>query len=166
MVGRCLLVAALGAVPAYADDPPSVEHQPIPCTIPGKPISVCAAISDDAMVANARVYFRATDDKFYATVEMAFGGINYCATLPAPREGKLKSIDYYVQATDDQYQSKRTSTYRMGVLPEGVCEFPPLEKDAARAAAIKVFATSPKQGKKLPDEFVGAGVTWVPRPGG
>lgn len=160
-----LLVAALPAALAFADDPPVVEHQPIPCAIPGQAISVCAAVSDDAMVANARVYFRATDEKFYAMVEMTFGGLNYCTTLPAPRAGRLKSIDYYVQATDDQYQTKRTSTYRMEVLPEGVCEFPPIEKDASRSGSIKVFATSPKQGKKLPDQFDAAGVTWVPRPG-
>jgi hypothetical protein len=42
------------------------------------------------------------------------------------------------------------------------CEFAPVEKDAARAAAIKVHATSQKQGKKLPGEFVAAGVSFVP----
>jgi len=158
---RLALALSLPALIAFADDPPAVEHQPIPCTIPGKPISICAAISDDAMVAKAKVYFRPSDEKFYAWVEMAFGGLNYCATLPAPRP-KLKSIDYYLQATDDQYQPQRTSTYQMAVQPEGVCEFPPLEKDAARSSAIKVYGTSPKQGKKLPDEFEPTGVTWVP----
>jgi hypothetical protein len=34
------------------------------------------------MVAKAKVYFRASDEKFYAWVEMSFGGLNYCATLP------------------------------------------------------------------------------------
>ncbi len=37
-----------------------------------------------------------------------------------------------------------------------------IEKDPARASSIKVFGTSPKQGKKLPDEFDPTGVTWVP----
>lgn len=146
---------------AFADDPPAIEHQPVPCSVPAKPISICAGISDDAMVAKAKLYFRPSGEKFYAWVEMSFGGLNYCTTLPAPRP-KLKSIEYYVQATDDQYQSQRTSTYQMAVQPDGVCEFPPLEKDAARASAIKVYGTSPKQGKKLPDEFEPTGVTWVP----
>ena len=65
---------------------------------------------------------------------MAFGGINYCGTLPAPREGKLKVIEYYVQAVDDPFQAQRTSTFQMSVVPEGKCEFPPVEKDAKRAA--------------------------------
>lgn len=157
-----LLAAALPAALAFADDPPTIEHQPIPCTIPGKPISVCASIADDAMIAKAKVYFRAADEKFFVWSEMLFGGLNYCATLPAPREGKLKAIEYYVQATDDQYQSQRTSTFQMVVQPEGVCGFPPLEKNPERAAAIRVYATSPRQGKKMPDQFDTAGVTWVP----
>ena len=157
-IAVALLVPALLA---FADDPPAVEHQPIPCTVPSKPISICAAISDDAMVSKAKVFFRPAEDKFYAWVEMAFGGLNYCATLPGPK-AKLKAVEYYVQATDDAYQTQRTSTYQIAVQPEGVCEFPPLEKDAARAAAIRVYATSPRQGKKLPDDFEPAGVTWVP----
>jgi hypothetical protein len=43
-----------------------------------------------------------------------------------------------------------------------VCEFPPVEKDAARAAAIVVHATHARQGKKLDDAFVAAGVSFVP----
>lgn len=164
--GRLLIVAALPAAFAFADDPPAIEHQPIPCTVFAKPIAICAAITDDAMVAKAKVYFRAADDKYFSWTEMLFGGINYCATLPAPREGKLKSIEYYVQAIDDQYQSQRTSTYSMLVQAEGVCQFPPIEKNPDRAAAITVYASSPRQGKKLPDEFEATGVTWVPLGGG
>jgi hypothetical protein len=75
-----------------------------------------------------------------------------------------KAIEYYVQAVDDTYQPQRTSTYRLAVQPEGVCEFPPVEKDAAKAAAIKVLATNRKQGKKLDDGFGTTGVTFVPHP--
>lgn len=159
------VVLALPALLAFADDPPSIDHQPIPCSIPAKPISVCASITDDAMVAKAKLYFRPSDDKFYSWVEMSFGGLQFCATLPAPREGKLKSFDYYLQAIDDQYQSQRTSTFQMAVQPEGVCEFPPIEKDAARAASIKVFGTNARQGKKMNDAFDPTGVTFVPVPG-
>jgi hypothetical protein len=45
-----------------------------------------------------------------------------------------------------------------------VCEFPPLEKDAAKAAAVRVIATNRKQGKKLDDGFNPTGVTFVPLP--
>jgi len=154
--------AVLLCAGAAAAESPTVEHQPVPCTIPGKPISLCASITDDNQVAKARVYFRARGEKFYSFVEMAFGGINFCGTLPAPRERKVEAIEYYVQGVDDEYDAQRTSTFQMNVLPEGVCEFPPVEKDAARAAAIVVHATHARQGKKLDDAFVAAGVSFVP----
>ncbi len=85
------------------------------------------------------------------------------ACFAGARAGKTKAVEYYVQAVDDQYQAQRTSTYRLAVEPEGVCAFPPLEKDPARAASIKVYATSKKQGKKINDAFDPKGVTFVPQ---
>jgi hypothetical protein len=153
-----LAVLLMAAATARAEAP-SVEHQPVPCTVPGQPIALCATITDDGQVAKARIYFRPAGDKFYSFVEMEFGGIRFCGTLPAPREGKLKAIDYYVQAVDEQFESQRTSTYQIAVQPEGVCEFPPLETDPARAQSIVVHPTSKKQGRKLPDGFLATGVT-------
>ncbi|PYQ19417.1 MAG: hypothetical protein DMF79_12600 [Acidobacteria bacterium] len=92
---------------------------------------------------------------------MAFAGVSYCGTIPGPREGKVKAIEYYLQAVDDQFQPTRTSTFHMIVQPEGVCEFPPLEKDPKKANTIKVFATNRKQGTKLDSAFVQTGVTFV-----
>jgi len=151
-------------VTAGADDPPVIEHQPSPCTVPDKAISLCASVTDDGQVAKARIYFRPAGEKFYSFVDMVFGGINFCGTLPAPREGKIKVIEYYVQATDDQFQAQRTSTYQMNVQAEGQCEFPPLEKEAARAAAVRIYATNKRQGKKPPDGFQTTGVSFIPLP--
>lgn len=159
--GLAVLIALAPSL-ALGDDPPVVEHQPAPCTVAGKAISLCATISDDNQVAKARLYFRRTGEDFYNFVDMLFMGLSYCGTIPGVVEGKAKSIDYYLQAVDDQYQPQRTSTFLMNVQPEGVCEFPPLEKDAARAASIKIYATSKKQGKKLDDAFNLSGVSFVP----
>jgi hypothetical protein len=153
------LVLILLPALALADEPPVVDHQPVVCTVPEKPLSICAEISDDGSVARARVYFRKTGSDYYAFVDMVFTGVSYCATVPAPR-ARTKTFEYYVQAVDDGYQPTLSSIYQIQVLP--ACEFPPLEKDAAKAAAIKVFATSRKQGKKLDGGFVAAGVTFVP----
>jgi hypothetical protein len=151
-----VLTAALAA----ANDPPAIDHQPALCTVADKPISLCAAISDDGNVAVARVYFRREGEDYYSFVPMAFTGVSWCGTLPAPRE-KAKTIEYYVNAVDDTYQPQRTSTFRLPVKPEGVCEFPPVI-EPAKAGAIKVYATNRKQGKKLDDAFGVAGVTFVP----
>jgi hypothetical protein len=158
-----LVLLILPVASGRADDPPAVEHQPALCTVPEKPLSLCAAISDDGNVATARLYFRRAGEDYYAFVNMGFTGVSYCGTLPGPRE-KAKAIEYYVQAVDDNYQPQRTSTFRLPVQPEGVCEFPPLEKDAAKATSIKVFASNRKQGKKLGGGFNPTGVTFVPLP--
>jgi hypothetical protein len=161
---RKLLVATLvlTAAVAAANDPPTIDHVPSVCTVADKPISLCAAISDDGNVAVARVYFRREGEDYYSFVPMTFTGVSYCGTLPAPRE-KAKTIEYYVNAVDDSYQPSRTSTFRLPVKPEGVCEFAP-SVEPAKAGAIKVFATNRKQGKKLDDAFAVAGVTFVPLP--
>jgi len=153
-----VLTAALAA----ANDPPAIDHVPALCTVADKPIALCAAISDDGNVAVARVYFRREGEDYYSFVPMTFTGVSWCGTLPAPRE-KAKTIEYYVNAVDDSYQPQRTSTFRLPIKPEGVCEFPPTV-EPAKAGAIKVFATNRKQGKKLDDAFAVAGVTFVPLP--
>ncbi len=144
---------------AVADELPVVSHQPVLCTLPEKPLSLCAEVSDDHGVARARLYFRRAGEDYYAFVDMAFTGVAYCATLPAPH-AKTKAIEYYVQAVDDAYQPARSSTYQIQV--QATCEFPPLERDPAKTAAIKVFATDRKQGRKLDGAFVPTGVTFVP----
>jgi len=106
--------------------------------------------------------FRREGEDYYSFVPMTFTGVSWCGTLPAPRE-KAKTIEYYVNAVDDSYQPQRTSTFRLPIKPEGVCEFPPTV-EPAKAGAIKVFATNRKQGKKLDDAFALAGVTFVPLP--
>jgi hypothetical protein len=165
-MGKWLLVSVLAMVapvmPARADAPPAVEHQPALCTEAEKAISLCAAISDDGTVAVARLYFRRAGEKYYSFVDMPFTGIDYCGTLPAPREKKVKVVEYYIHAVDDNYEPTRTSTFQLPVEEEGVCEFPPLEQDEARARAITVFATNRRQGKKLDGAFVRTGVTFVP----
>lgn len=158
--GLLLALAASGG-PVLAD-PPSVDHQPVPCTVPDQPFTVCATVTDDGEVARARVYFKAENAKFYSFVDMVFGGIEFCGTLPGPREGKLKTVEYYVQAVDDRYETFRTSTHVIAVQPDGVCGFAPVEKDPSRAQSITVHATHQKQGRKLPDAFASAGVTFVP----
>ncbi len=161
-IAAALLLVALTALPVRADDPPQVEHQPVPCAIAGKALTLCATVSDDSAVAKSRLYFRRSGEDFYSFVDMEFAGLSYCGTIPGIREGKGNAIEYYIQAVDDQYQPQRTSTYQMNIQPEGVCEFPPIQKDAAKAASIRVYATNKKQGKKLDDAFILSGVSFVP----
>jgi hypothetical protein len=158
MASAALLCATAAAV--GADEPPAIEHQPSACTVPGKRISLCASVTDERQVASVRAYFKASGDRYYSYVDLAFGGLTYCGPLPAPRE-TARAVEYYVQAVDDQYQPQRTSTHVMQVQPEGVCEFPPVVKGDEAAAALTVHATNRKQGRKLSRAFDDAGVSFV-----
>src|SRR5688572_3345893 len=99
----------LVATAAHANQPPDIDHHPATCTIADKAILLCATVTDDTEVAKARVFFRRSGETFFSFVDMTFGGMNFCAVLPAPREGKVRQIDYYVQATDDKFDTQRTS---------------------------------------------------------
>lgn len=160
-IGWACLLVFVAAAAAYAD-PPSVSHQQVPCTVPGQPFQICATVTDDGEVAKARIYFKAEKDKYYSFVDMAFGGIEFCGTVPAPREDKTKQVEYYVQAVDDQYETHRTSSALIELQPAETCAFAPVDKDPVRTQAITVHATHQKQGRKVPDAFVAAGVTFVP----
>jgi len=144
---------------AFANQPPDIDHQPSACTLANQTLNLCATVTDDGQVAKVRIYFRREGDTFYSFTDMAFGGINFCGTVPAPRERKMRVLEYYIQAIDDAYETQRTSTYKLPVALEGACEFPPPK---GQAAAITVYATNKKQGKKLPDGFDPASVTFVP----
>ncbi|MCU0242271.1 MAG: hypothetical protein MUF51_07590 [Vicinamibacteria bacterium] len=158
----CLLMAMTASFVAWADEPPVIEHQPVPCTVPSSPMTICSGASDDVRVEKVRLFFRPANEKYYSYVEMTFGGINYCATLPAPKPDRIKAIEYYIQAIDSEFQAQRTSTFRLAVDPANICEFPPLETDPERAKAITVYATQKQQGKKLHSDFIASGVTFVP----
>lgn len=164
MPRRAAVLAALltlGATEAAADDAPAIEHQPSSCTVAGKPFTLCSRVSDDVQVARVTFYFRRAGETFFSFVVAGFDGINFCATLPAPREGKSGSIEYYVQAVDSSFQTQRNSTYLLQVQSAEQCSFAPVEQDPARAGDIVVYATNQKQ-KKLPEGFAETGVRFVP----
>lgn len=160
-----LLSAGAASAPLAPNDPPSVEHQPAECSVAARPIELCATVLDDGDIAKVRLYFRKPGEKEYFVTEMGFEGAQFCATLPAVKAGKLRALEYYIQAIDTEYESKRTSTYQLPLQTEDECGFPAVQKDPKKAAAIKVQATMPKQGTKLPDFFDPTGVTFTPAPG-
>lgn len=161
MRGLCAALLILSAWRAGADDLPSIEHQPSSCTVAGKPFSLCSRVSDDVQVARVTLYFRRAGETFFSFVVASFDGINFCATLPAPRDGRAGNIEYYVQAVDSNFQTKRSSTFLLQVQSQEQCSFAPVESDAAKTAQLVVYATNQKQ-KKLPEGFVESGVKFVP----
>jgi hypothetical protein len=153
-----LLLLSLGTA-VSAGDGPDIDSQPVPCTTPDKPFFICARVTTDTQISASRVYFRREGADFFNFVDMSFGGVNYCATLPGVKL-KAKAAEYYIEAIDDTFESKRLSTYRIEIREN--CDFAPVEKNAVKAEAITVHATNRKQGRKLDDAFDPEGVTFVP----
>ncbi|MFQ5790060.1 MAG: hypothetical protein ACE5JI_06225 [Acidobacteriota bacterium] len=127
-----------------------IDHQPVFCSLPGKHPKICAYVADDGEVKRARVYFRSTRQKAFYWSEMAFDGIQYCAVLPVAKKS-VRTVEYYIWAVDDSFESKRTRTFRISVSPVSSCEYPVIEEDPERTANLVVNATSRKQGKSIKD---------------
>ena len=140
---------------------PSVDHQPSPCTVPEKPVSLCACITDDGQVAASRIYFRPAGEKFYSFVDMVFGGLSFCGTVPGPRAGKVQTHRVLRAGGGRPVRVAAHEHLQHGRDPRSASSRPS-RRTPARAAAIMVHATNQKQGKKLPEEFVATGVSFVP----
>ena len=141
-------VVALGAV-ASADEP-MVDHQPVECSVPEKNPRICAYVLDDGEVKRVRAYFRSDRQDAYYWSEMAFDGIQFCATLPVA-EDSVKAIDYYVWAVDNEFQITRTRPYEISMRETSSCSYPVIDEDPARVQNVVVSATSTKQGDKIKD---------------
>lgn len=155
---RLALLALLSGVlgsPAAADEP-LIDHQPVECSSPGKNARICAYVLDDGEVKRVRVYFRAErQDAFYWS-EMAFDGIQFCATLPVA-EDNVRAIEYYVWAVDDEFQTSRTRPGRISLAPTSPCAYPVIDDDPERIQSLRVNATSEKQGEEI-EEFEEQGI--------
>ena len=150
-----ILVLSTLSVPTWADEP-VIDHQPVLCSLRGKNPRVCAAVADDGEVKHARVYFRAEGQEAFYWSEMAFDGVQYCATLPVAKKSR-RSIEYYLWAVDDEFESQRTRTYRISLVPTAPCDYPVFDEEPDRISNLVVHATSPKQGKSI-DEFEDTGI--------
>ena len=102
-----------------ANQPPTIEHEPHDCTAERRRARLCAEVSDDSGVGDVRLVFRVNGTRGYYWTPMSFDGSRYCAWLPAPIP-KTRSIEYYVEAFDDAYESSRTRSFDLSVRDD--CE--------------------------------------------
>lgn len=150
-----ILAILLMGGPLVAEEP-TLDHQPVDCSVPEKNARVCSYVLDDGEVKRVRTYFRAEDQEAFYFSEMAFDGIQFCATLPVAKKN-VRHIEYYVWAVDDEFQSSRTRNYKISLVPSSPCAYPVVDEDPERIANIVVNATSAKQGTKI-KEFEEQGI--------
>lgn len=162
MAIRALLGAALAAFGAVASaDEPIVDHQPVECSVPEKNPRICAYVLDDGEVKRVRAYFRSDRQDAYYWSEMAFDGIQFCATLPVVKDN-VNAIDYYVWAVDNEFQITRTRPHEISMRKTTSCSYPVIDEDPERIQKLVVNATSVKQGDKIKDFEELSVATFIP----
>jgi hypothetical protein len=152
-----LAAAVLFSVQAAQNEEPTIDHQPVECSTPEKNARICAYVLDDGEVKRVRVYFRAEKQEAFYWSDMAFDGIQFCATLPVAKKS-VSTLEYYVWAVDDKFQSTRTRSNLVSLSPTAPCAFPVIDEEPERISNLVVNATSEKQGKAI-EEFEERGIT-------
>ena len=159
------VLALTAAANGSRADEPLIDHQPVVCSLPEKNPRICTYVADDGEVKKVRIYFRAQNQEAFYWSEMAFDGIQYCATLPVAKSN-VRNVDYYIWAIDNDFESQRTRTFTISVDPNTPCEYPVFDEDPGRISNLTVYATSPKQGDSIKDFEKEGVVRFVPARGG
>jgi hypothetical protein len=135
---------------------PTVDHQPVECSTPGKNARICAYVLDDGEVKRVRAFFRADKQEAFYWSEMEFDGIQFCATLPVAKPN-VPGIEYYIWAVDDQVEVTRTRSYPISLQPTSPCAYPVVDEEPERISKLVVHATSDKQGTRI-ERFEESGI--------
>ena len=145
VVTALVLLILVGVVSA---DEPTIDHQPVDCSIPQKNVRICSYVLDDREVKRVRTFFRAQGQEAFYWTDMAFDGIQFCATLPVPKKD-VRFIEYYVWSVDDDFQASRTRAHAISLVPTSPCAYPVVDDDSDRTSRLVVHATSRKQGNEI-----------------
>jgi hypothetical protein len=133
--------AASSSIAVAVADEPTVDHQPVECSVPSKNPRICSYVLDDGEVKRVRVYFRSNRQDAYYWSDMTFDGIQFCATLPVAKD-YVNAIDYYVWAVDDEFQTTRTRPHEISMKQTASCSYPVIDEDPERIRNLVVNATS------------------------
>ena len=155
-VTRLVAIGTLLTASLALGEEPTIDHQPVECSTPERNTRVCAYVLDDGEVKRVRAYFRAEKQEAFYWSDMAFDGIQFCATLPVAKKN-VATLEYYIWAVDDEFQSVRTRTYPVSLSPTAPCAFPVVDEEPDRIAKLVVNATSEKQGTAI-EEFEERGI--------
>ncbi len=91
----------LGAIPADQEHP-SITHEPVLESDPGKAVTIQASISDDrAAVPQATLYYKKAHDEEYTSVSMIVSSDDWTSYQATISESNVQStMKYYIEASD------------------------------------------------------------------
>ncbi|MEM3444862.1 MAG: S8 family serine peptidase [Thermoplasmata archaeon] len=93
--------------------PPTITHTPVKEAVVNTPVQIIAQITDNNVVAEAKLYYKASTQTDYTEVLMNTTGNTYSATIPATAV-TLDGVDYYIAASDGANTAK-TGIYHINV---------------------------------------------------
>ena len=132
----------------------AIEHEPAACLVALKFPRLNACFKPPSRIARARVYFRGGGTEPWYYVEMKSDAPCYSAILPKPRR-TLRSVEYYVVATDRDFAETRTAEH----VPEVVTDEAQCRKGPAAPIVQNASVVVGSVGAAgVPAGFLGAGV--------
>src|SRR5512143_2338272 len=130
----------------------AIQHERVHCVVAGKFPQLDACFEPAALVARARVYFKAEGGPEWYYVEMKPEASCFRGTLPRPKKS-LKRLRYYVAVTDEDFAESRTEEYAAAVVAsEKACTIGAVAPYVTTATVVVSGAAA------LPAGFAGAGL--------
>jgi hypothetical protein len=150
-----LRVAGLLALTARAGaEGPVIDHSAVACMVAEKFPQLEASIVEPDVISRARVQFRGEGGPWYFVNMTRSGGV-FTGVLPKPKKS-LKTIHYYIEATDRQFHVSRTEEFAASVVPEATCGAGRMMAGVASTASVLVG--SPAGAAAVPVGFSSSGV--------
>jgi len=158
---RVLAVACLLALatPLWAEGP-VIDHSAVACMVAEKFPQLEARIVEPEMISRARVQFRGERGPWYF-VEMKRSGGVFTGLLPKPKKS-LKTIRYYIEATDRQFRVNRTQEFAASVVPEPMMCADKKMMAGVAAAPASLIVGGPSAAAAVPAGFSSSGVVAAP----
>jgi hypothetical protein len=158
---RVLAVACLLALatPLWADGP-VIDHSAVACMVAEKFPQLEARIVELEMISRVRVQFRGERGPWYF-VEMKQSGGVFTGLLPKPKKS-LKTIRYYIEATDRQFRVNRTQEFAASVVPEPMMCADKKMMAGVAAAPASLIVGGPSGAAAVPAGFSSSGVVAAP----
>jgi hypothetical protein len=152
----CLLALA---TPLWAEGP-VIDHSAVACMVAEKFPQLEARIVEPEMISRARVQFRGERGPWYF-VEMKRSGGVFTGLLPKPKK-TLKTIRYYIEATDRQFRVNRTQEFAASVVPEPMMCADKKMMAGVAAAPASLIVGGPSGAAAVPVGFSSSGVVAAP----
>jgi hypothetical protein len=158
---RVLAVACLLALatPLWADGP-VIDHSAVACMVAERFPQLEARIVEPETISRARVQFRGERGPWYF-VEMKQSGGVFTGLLPKPKKS-LKTIRYYIEATDRQFRVNRTQEFAASVMPEPMMCAEKKMMAGVAAAPASLIVGGPSGAAAVPAGFSSSGVVAAP----